>query len=198
MKILAASDIHGDVFAARKLADKAKKEQVSLVILCGDIESGDNAEKIIEEFIKKDKKVLLIPGNWDSFATTDFLADFFGVKNIHGYSVKYDDVGIFGCGGADIGPLTRLTEKEIYDTLKKGFDKVSYLKKKIMVTHMHASRTMAEFSGIAGSKSIRKAVETFKPNLLLCGHIHEAEGIEERIGNTKVINVGKEGKIINI
>ena len=48
------------------------------------------------------------------------------------------------------------------------------------------------------SKSIRKAVEKFKPNLLLCGHIHEAEGIEDRIGNTKVINVGKEGKIINI
>ena len=56
MKILAASDIHGDIFAARKLADKAKKEDVSLVILCGDIESGNNSEKIIEEFVKKIKR----------------------------------------------------------------------------------------------------------------------------------------------
>jgi len=125
MKILAASDLHGDISAARKLADKAEKENANLVILCGDIESGDNADKIISEFIKKDKKVLLVPGNWDSFATPGFLADFFGVKNIHGYSVRYDDVGIFGCGGADIGPLTSLTEKEIFDMLKKGYEKIS-------------------------------------------------------------------------
>ena len=198
MKILTASDIHGDVLAARKLANQAKQEDVNLVILCGDIASENNSEKIIEEFIKKDKKVLLIPGNWDSFATTDFLADFFGVKNIHGYSVRYEDIGIFGCGGADIGPLTRLTEKEIFDTLQKGFDKISYLKKKIMVTHMHPSNSKAEFSGISGSKSISQAINKFKPDLLLCGHIHEAEGIEDRIGNTKILNVGKEGKIINI
>ena len=198
MKILAASDLHGDISAARKLADKAEKENANLVILCGDIESGDNADKIISEFIKKDKKVLLVPGNWDSFATPGFLADFFGVKNIHGYSVRYDDVGIFGCGGADIGPLTSLTEKEIFDMLKKGYEKISYLKKKIMVTHMHPQGSKSEFSGIEGSQSIRRAIEKFKPDLLIHGHIHEGEGIEDRIGKTTIINVGKTGKIIEI
>ena len=198
MKILAASDLHGDISVARKLADKAKKEDVNLVILCGDIESGDNADKIISEFIKKDKKVLLVPGNWDSFATPGFLADFFGVKNIHGYSVRYEDIGIFGCGGADIGPLTNLTEKEIFDMLKKGYERISYLKKKIMVTHMHPQGSKSEFSGIEGSQSIRKAIERFKPDLLIHGHIHEGEGIEDRIGKTTVINVGKTGKIIEI
>jgi len=196
MKILAASDLHGDILAARKLADKAKKENVNLVILCGDIESGDNADKIIEQFVKKDKKVLLVPGNWDSFATVDFLADFFGVKNIHGYSVRYEDIGIFGCGGADIGPLTRITEKEIFETLKKGYERISYLKKKIMVTHMHPAGSKSEFSGIEGSRSIKKAIEAFRPDILIHGHIHEAEGIEEKLGNTTVINVGKEGAII--
>ncbi|MEK6922260.1 MAG: metallophosphoesterase family protein [Nanoarchaeota archaeon] len=198
MKILAASDLHGDISAARKLANRAKKENVNLVILCGDIESGDNAEKIIEQFVKYDKKVLLVPGNWDSFATPDFLADIFGVKNIHGYSVKYDDIGIFGCGGADIGPLTMVTEREIFNTLKKGHDKISYLKKKVMVTHMHPSGSKSEFSGISGSASIRRAIEKFKPDLLLHGHIHEASGIEEKIGKTLVLNVGREGKIIEI
>ena len=198
MKILAASDLHGDISAARTLADKAEKENANLVILCGDIESGDNADKIISEFIKKDKKVLLVPGNWDSFATPGFLADFFGVKNIHGYSVRYEDIGIFGCGGADIGPLTNLTEKEIFDMLKKGYERISYLKKKIMVTHMHPQGSKSEFSGIEGSQSIRKAIERFKPDLLIHGHIHEGEGIEDRIGKTTVINVGKTGKIIEI
>lgn len=197
MKILAASDIHGDISAAKKLAETAKKEDVNLVILCGDIDYKNNSERIIEQFVKKDKKVLLIPGNHDTFATADFLADFFGVKNIHGYSVRYEDLGIFGCGGANFG-LSTLTEKEIFDTLKKGFDKISYLNKKIMVTHMHPSGSKAEFTGFAGSKSITKAIKEFKPNLLLCGHIHEAEGIEDKIGKTKILNVGKEGKIIEI
>jgi len=49
-----------------------------------------------------------------------------------------------------------------------------------------------------GSDGIRKAVETFKPDIMLCSHVHEAEGLEEKIGKTKVMNVGKEGKIINI
>jgi Icc-related predicted phosphoesterase len=32
----------------------------------------------------------------------------------------------------------------------------------------------------------------------LHGHIHEAAGFEEQIGKTKVINVGKEGKILEL
>ena len=45
---------------------------------------------------------------------------------------------------------------------------------------------------------VKKAIEKFHPDLLLCSHVHEAEGIEEKIGKTKVISVGKKGKIIKI
>jgi len=37
-------------------------------------------------------------------------------------------------------------------------------------------------------------IDKFKPDILLCSHVHEAEGIEEKVGKTKVINVGKKGK----
>ena len=118
---------------------------------------------------------------------------------MHGYSVKYKDVGIFGAGGANIG-LFQLDEKEIYDLLKKGFNKIKYLKKKIMITHVHPTETkMEKFTKIfPGSKGVKKAVEKLKPDILLCSHVHEAEGIEEKLGKTRVINVGKKGKIIEI
>ena len=150
-------------------------------------------------FVKKNKKVLLIPGNHESLATADFLAELYGVKNIHGYSVKYKDVGIFGAGGANIG-LHQISEKDIYDLLKKGYDKIKYLKKTIMVTHVHPSETkMEKFSNIVpGSTGVKRAVEKLHPDILLCSHVHEAEGIEEKIGKTRVINVGKKGKIIEI
>ena len=47
-----------------------------------------------------------------------------------------------------------------------------------------------------GSSGVRKAIEEFKPDIHICGHIHETHGIEELIGTTKVINVGKTGRII--
>ena len=200
LRILASGDIHGDMGLARKLADKAEKEHVDLVILCGDLTFFDQStEGIVGPFVKKNKKVLLIPGNHESLATADFLAELYGVKNIHGYSVKYKDVGIFGAGGANIG-LHQISEKDIYDLLKKGYDKIKYLKKTIMVTHVHPSETkMEKFSNIVpGSTGVKRAVEKLHPDILLCSHVHEAEGIEEKIGKTRVINVGKKGKIIEI
>lgn len=196
-KILAASDLHGDSSVAKKLANKAIENNVDLVVLCGDITGVIETNDIIKPFKDKNKKVLLIPGNHETFATADFLAEFYGVKNIHGYSAKYDDIGFFGCGGADFG-LSQLTEKEIFSTLEKGFENVKDQKKKIMITHMHAANTNAEFSGFGGSKSIKKAIERFKPDILISGHIHEAEGIEDKLGKTKIFNVGAEGKIIEI
>ena len=58
---------------------------------------------------------------------------------------------------------------------------------------------MEKFSNIfPGSEGVKKAIDTFKPDFLLCSHVHEAEGIEEKIGKTTVINVGKKGKIIEV
>ena len=200
LKILAAGDVHGDIGLVNKLADKAEKEKVDLVILCGDLTHFEkSSEGIIGPFVRKNKRVLLIPGNHESVATADFLADFYGVKNIHGYSVRYKDVGIFGCGGANVGPHM-VSDKETYDLLKQGFDKIKYLAKKIMVTHVHPSETkMERFTRFfPGSDAVKKAVDKFHPDILLCSHVHEAEGIEEKIGRTRVINVGRKGKIIEL
>ncbi len=200
MKILASGDIHGDTRLAKRLADKAEKEKVELVVLCGDLTYAEQSlENIIGPFVAKGKKVLIIPGNHETVATADFLAELYGIKNIHGVSVKYKDVGIFGCGGANIG-LFQLEEKEIFDLLEKGFKRINYLKKKIMVTHVHPSGTkMEKFTDIfPGSEGVRKAIDKFQPDIALCSHVHEAEGIEERIGKTLLINVGRKGKIIDI
>ena len=200
LKILASGDIHGDTGLAEKLAERAKKENVDLVILCGDLTMGETStSNLIGPFVKRKKKVILIPGNHETVATADFLAELYGAKNLHGYSVKYKDVGLFGCGGANIG-LFQLREKEIFNLLKKGFDKVKYLDKKIMITHVHPSSTkMEKFTKIfPGSAGVKKAIDNFKPDILLCSHVHEAEGIEEMVGKTRVINVGRKGKIIEI
>lgn len=198
MKILAAGDIHGDNKLVKRLAERAEKEKVDLVILTGDIIGWVETNDLIKPFKDKNKKVLIIPGNWDSFATTDFLANFYGVRNIHGYSVKYENIGFFGAGGAQGPGAGAVSDKEIMDTLERAHKNLEGIEKKIMVTHMHPKGSKSEFSGVPGSSSITKAIKKFKPDLLLHGHIHEAAGLEDHIGKTKVLNVGREGMIIEI
>lgn len=200
MRILAFGDIHGDTGLAKKLAERAEKEKVDLVVLCGDITMGEiSTANIIGPFIKKKKKVILIPGNHETVATADFLAELYDAVNLHGYSIKHKDIGLFGCGGANIG-LFQLGEKEIFKLLEKGYKGIRDAKKKIMITHVHPTGTLMErFTKIfPGSSGIRKALDKFKPDILLCSHVHEAEGIEEKVGKTRIINVGKKGKIIDI
>ncbi|MEK6892737.1 MAG: metallophosphoesterase family protein [Nanoarchaeota archaeon] len=198
LRVLAAADLHGDSRLAKKLAIMAEEEKVDLVVLCGDLLGWAETKDIIKPFKEKNKKVLIVPGNWDSFATTDFIAATYGIKNIHGYSAVYENIGFFGAGGA-IGPgQGRISEKELFNTLKKAHMGIAGIEKKIMVTHMHPSKSISECSGISGSESITKAIKQFKPDILLHGHIHEAGGMEEKIGKTRVINVGREGRIIEI
>ncbi len=198
-KILAVGDIHGDTGLAKRLAEKAKKEDVDLVILAGDLTWVEQSLKgIIGPFVKAKKQVLLIPGNHETVATADFLAEMYSpTKNIHGYSFVKGNLGVFGAGGGDLG-IHFVEDSEIFNLLKKGHKKVKDLKKKIMVTHMHHKGSKAEFSGFPGSKAVKKAVKEFRPDVLISSHIHEAGGIEEKIGKTKVINVSRKPKIFEI
>ncbi|MCF7862336.1 metallophosphoesterase [Candidatus Woesearchaeota archaeon] len=200
LKILAFGDLHGDTSLAEKLAKQADDQKVDLVVLCGDITHFENStDGLIGPFVQRNKKVILVPGNHESLATADFLATLYNVKNIHGYSVRYENVGFFGCGGANIG-IAQIDEDEIHSILTQGFEKIKYLDKKVMVTHVHPEGSLMEkFTDIfPGSTGVRRAIDALQPDFLLCSHVHEAEGIEEMIGHTKVINVGKKGKIIDL
>lgn len=215
MRILSAGDLHGDSGLAKKLADKATKEKVDLVILCGDLTEGDEkTDNLIGPFLKQGKRVVLVPGNHESVATADFLSKIYGVKNLHGYGIKIFDptpkhipknkedksyVGLFGCSGVNIG-IHQITDKEAYDMLVKGHNYVKDANVRIMVSHVHpAGSKMEKFTQFfEGSKALRRIVDKFQPDIMLCSHVHEAEGLEEKIGKTRVINVGQRGKIFDI
>ena len=68
-----------------------------------------------------------------------------------------------------------------------------------MATHVHPAKSLIEkITPFEGSEGVKKAIERFQPDIALCSHIHEAWGIEEKIGKTKLINVGREGRIIEV
>lgn len=202
MKILAASDIHNDRKAIELLVSKAENEKVDLVILCGDLTFTEaDLTGIIGPFKKINKRVILIPGNHETFASVEFLAKQYapGVYNLHGRAMMfYNEIGIFGCGSGNIG-LFELTDREVKELLEKAHDKVKNAKKKIMITHVppYGTKLDALWTHV-GSKGVREEIEKIQPDLVLCGHIHETFGKYETIGKTKAINVGPKGVIVEI
>ena len=197
MKILALSDIHGDRTFIKEMAQKGADEKVDLVLLAGDIFHFDqHKEGMIRPFKEKGLEVAIVPGNHEGLAEIKAMEETYGIKNLHGYSLRIGDVGIFGCGYGDIG-LHQLTEEQFFTTLKKSHESIKDCKKKLMLTHVQPNDSIISMKIPGwGSSGVRKAIEEFKPDVHICGHIHETHGIEEMIGKTKVINVGKTGKII--
>ncbi len=203
MKILAASDIHGDKAAVKLLASRAKKEAADLVILAGDLSIfGNGLEGLLKPFKDVNKKVAIIPGNHDSEADIFMLKKRYPevIYDLHNYAFKIGDIGFFGCGLANIGP-NEISEREIRDKIAHSFSYVKDVKKRVMVVHAPPYKTkldrIAPKTNV-GSVAVREAIERFKPDRCICGHIHETFGLEDALGDTKVFNVGPKGKIIEI
>ena len=118
-KILAFSDIHGNQTTLEKLAKRAKDDDVDIVIINGDFSSPTNENNappnLIGPFLSHGKKVFVLPGNHESESTIQLLEETYGVKGLHGaYALIDKEIGIFGCGGASVGPIVT-SEQEIFE-----------------------------------------------------------------------------------
>ncbi len=78
-----------------------------------------------------------------------------------------------------------LSEEEISAALKPLM-----VEGAILVTHSPPRGHVDElpWSGHTGSRAIKALVDKFAPRLVLCGHIHEARGVER--GSTTFVNPG--------
>ena len=198
MKILALSDVHGDKTLVKQMVQKAIDHQVDLVLLAGDLVAADGTiGGIVSPFREKGLEVGVVPGNHEGLADINFLVEQYGVKNLHGYVMQKGDVGIFGCGYSNIGSH-QLNEKDVFATLKKNHDSLKNVKTKIMLTHSHPENSILGLGVIPGCQGVSRAIQELQPDLHLCGHVHETAGIEEVIGKTRVVNVGRKGKIIKV
>ncbi|MBT3642582.1 hypothetical protein HN604_00405 [archaeon] len=193
LKILAAADLHGNLELSKRLANRALEEQVDLVIIAGDINDyHDTTENIFDPFREAGKKVVFIPGNADSLEEHLLLGQ--KAKSIHDYYVSYGGIGITGIGNSD----WKLSFDEYdFGIIERNFKKMKH-EKKILVSHLHAKDLIFERLGFYGDEILRNAVEQFQPDILISAHIHEIEGLEDTIGKTRVVQVGRSGTILEI
>jgi putative phosphoesterase len=198
MKILAFVDTHGSMSALKKIADTAKKEDVDYLVCAGDHTIfGDSHSHIIKKMDAIGKPVLIIHGNHESKADLKMLCDRSkNVKFMHKKTLEHGDYVFMAYGGGGFSS----EDQDFEEWAKKTFESLKPGKKIILITHGPPYGTKLDLiiDEYAGCKSITEFVKKAKPVLLVCGHLHENRGVEEKMGNTLAVNPGPWGKVYTI
>ena len=197
VRLLAFSDLHRDRDQARKLVELS--QQADVVIGAGDFASvrmGIN--RAVEPLKQIDKPTVLVPGNNESESELAEASDgWTSATLLHGGSVDIGGVTFFGLGGGV--PVTPfpwsfdLSEREADEKLAgcpEGCVLVVQSPPKGYVDEAHGRHM--------GSDAILTAIETKRPRLAVCGHIHESWGAKANIGRTPVVNLGPQGRFFEL
>jgi hypothetical protein len=188
MKLLCISDLHGEPKRVDGL------DAVDVLVITGDITHfGDRtlAMGILEGF-KSAERLLAVPGNCDNLGVNEVLVEL--GADLHSRGRMIGDTGFFGVGGSNATPFNtpqEYSEDELWDFMAKGYEQVKNASIKVMVSHPPPFDTKLDKVGErhAGSKKVREFIESYGPDLVLCGHVHEAKG-KDAIGNTMIVNPG--------
>lgn len=191
MNILLLADLHGRIEGLEKL--RRTVGAVDLVLLLGDITNfGDSASMggILDHMAGW--PLLGVAGNCDRPSAEQEMTRR-GI-NLDASMVVRNGLRFTGAGRSLPCPGTTPNEVEESDfrrTLGMAEDDGTILPL-VMVTHQSPRDTDADLAGTGhhvGSRSIREYIETHKPVLACCGHIHEARSVST-IGPTTVVNPG--------
>jgi Icc-related predicted phosphoesterase len=194
LRIVALTDLHRSESAALSAAETIAAESTDAVFVVGDISHGDLREalRLLKILGKSKAPVYFVPGNMDSPRLSSWTGN--GLKNLHGRCMGCGEYALVGLGGSINTPFNtpfKFTEEEAEHLLNQAI-RTCREGRFILVTHSPPKNTKLDLtrSGIhAGSYSVRRFIETKEPILVVCGHIHEAQGID-KVAHTVLVNPG--------
>jgi Icc-related predicted phosphoesterase len=197
MRVLIFSDIHNDLASLRRLIDA----DADYYVAAGDLVSWERGLDSCGEILKtKAGRVWALPGNHESAGQIHQFCSKFGLRDIHDELFELNGFWFGGLGYSSPTPFHtpgEYTEEQIARRLErfKGLENL------IMICHAPPYGTPLDRvrEGLhAGSQSIKHFIESNQPEYFFCGHIHEAEGRQTRIGKTTAVNVGKRGYLLEL
>jgi Icc-related predicted phosphoesterase len=197
MRVLIFSDLHNDLAALRRLV----ATEADYYIAAGDLVSwGKGLDRCGEILKSKGDRVWVLPGNHETAAQISSFCSSFGLTDFHDQLLEAAGRRFGGLGYSSPTPFKtpgEYSESELVQRLKK-YDRINRL---IMVCHAPPLGTDLDRirEGLhGGSRAVREFVDSSQPEYLFCGHIHEAEGREVRLGQTVAVNVGKRGYLLEL
>jgi hypothetical protein len=180
MRILAAGDFHIKQSRMKRFIEINKDIKPDLSVICGDITSFGPAEAAKEFLDSIPGKVLAIPGNLDPIAVNEAVVESKAIF-LHEKKVEEGGYTFIGLGGSLPGIFSyqEYQEDEIEEILE-GLRPDPLSRNAILVTHMppYGIKDLARSGKHLGSRAIRKWIEKYQPQVVLCSHVHEDPGYE--------------------
>jgi Icc-related predicted phosphoesterase len=197
VRLLAFSDLHRDHEQARKLVELAQEADV--VVGAGDFASARvGIDRAIEPLKQIEKPTVLVPGNNESESElAEACEGWASATLLHGESAEIDGVTFFGLGGGvPVTPFPWSFDLSEHEADEKLGDCPEGC---VLVVHSPPKGYVDEAHGRhMGSDAILGAIETKRPRLAVCGHIHDSWGREATIGPTPVVNLGPKGRFFGV
>ena len=198
MKLLAFSDLHRDLDQAQTLVERSPEADV--VIAAGDFASvHEGLEQTIDALRPISVPTVLVPGNNETEDALRAACDGWDAAIVlHGQGTEIDGQSFFGLGAGI--PVTPWDWSFDLDELQAEERLSGCPGDAVLVLHSppqgHCDTSSS--GDHLGSEAILAAIESKRPRLAVCGHIHDAWGSEEEIGPTRVINLGPSGRLLDV
>jgi uncharacterized protein len=197
MRLLAFSDLHRDRGQAERLVELAR--DADLVVGAGDFATMHlGLEQTIEALAPIDKPAVLVPGNHETEAALwRACADWPSAVILHGEGKKIAGVQFYGLG-AGVPPTPFPWSFDLSD--EEAAAKLAACPEGcVLVSHSPPRGYMDVVRDRhLGSESVLRTIETKRPALAVCGHIHECWGQGATIGTTPTVNLGPGGRFFDV
>ena len=192
MQILAIADIHGNRTKLREILAAAGRADV--IVLGGDLThlgSPDEASLAVLLCAEHAPVVLTVTGNCDDELIEKQMT--LDGNSLTGVGRVVDGVGFFGVSAAApyLGNTWEVSEAVLGGWAEAGCRAVAGAPRRVLVSHPppYGYVDLAYNKQHGGSRAVRAALDSCMPELVVCGHIHEARGIAQYKAVT-IVNCG--------
>lgn len=199
LRIYAAADLHGRWRHVAALAEGLHRSRADVLVLAGDLLQYGRGRGLLSALEAFPVPVLMVRGNSDPVFVERWAKAASNLRPLHRVSVAVKGFDFIGASGTVPIPFYSLAgwrEPRILAHLAPMIHSRS-----ILVAHPPprgcCDRVLGRFH--AGSRGIARLVLRTAPAVMICGHIHEAAGVD-RLGTTLVVNcalgMGRRGALI--
>lgn len=202
MRLLCCSDLHNGVADATHLAARAREEGVDAILAAGDLGHWQqHDERLWSALAASGKPVYCVRGNHDIAAAWEGMLWQVSATDLGGRLVRIQDIYLAGwdwqwSAGADRpGPDPKL---QALRALHRDVNP----RKLVLVAHLppwgvRVARTRDDAEDL-GDDHLREWVEEVQPWAVVCGHVHFPKARTSRIGETLIVNGGREGYVLGV